>query len=464
MEAVWRAWSGPRPRRVARFLALAGCGTLFLAAAATVQVVYSIRVPYALFGAACAVGAPLVVDGWRTAPAWVRATALSLFAVYLAATIAGTGDTLGTARGGSHRDLAYLVDLGVGLASVGLVMGLWRDAPSGPAVRALAIGASLAALYAIYQWPARRFGLPLDDVNNTLDSNGVTSGHFQGRGLLGWERVRGTFQEPHYLAAFLAALLPFSVLAAWTTRRRLLAAGVAAVAVAMILTVSAPAWGSLSIGAAAAAALFAIGRGWTGAAAATAAAAVALAVAGPLVGTSPHALASVTGRSDSELLTSSNVRFDAWRDAARIWASRPVLGFGPGQSSVQLARVEIAAERRSRTKLSSAQGLWAAALVDAGALGFGAWLLFLGGVLVVGARGLFRDPTPLRAAAFAAGVSIVVSSEVAGDRLDTVAWVLIGLLLASAARAESSRHAGHAGHEADGAADQRAAQRPRTAG
>jgi hypothetical protein len=321
------------------------------------------------------------------------------------------------------------------------LVGLWRDRAKEPLVGALAIAAGLAAVYATYQWPARHFGLPLADISNTLDSGGVTAGASQGSGLLGWERVRGTFLEPHFLAAFLAALLPISVLAAWMTRGRvrlLAAVGAAAIAIGLVLTASVPAWGALSMGVVASAALFAIGRGWIGMAAATAAAAVVVAVGAPIVASSPSWLGSVTGRGHAQLVVSSTFRADAWRAAERAWAGRPVLGRGPGQSSVQLGRQAISSGRRSGIALRSAQGLWAAALVDAGVLGFGAWVLLLGGVLAIGGRQLIRRPSPLLLAAFAAATSVVVSSEIAGDRLDTTAWALLGLLLASAAGRETS--------------------------
>ena len=104
------------------FCALAGCATLFLSSAATVHVVYTIRVPYALFAAACVIGFPWVTAGWRAAPTWVRWSALALAAVYVAAAIVGTGDTLSVQRAGGYRDLVYLADLMLGLAIVSEIM------------------------------------------------------------------------------------------------------------------------------------------------------------------------------------------------------------------------------------------------------------------------------------------------------------------------------------------------------
>jgi hypothetical protein len=458
VQGRWQAWSRPGVARAARALTLAACGTLFLASAATVHIVYTIRVPYALFAVACVVGLPWVVEGWRSAPAWVRATGFALLAVYIAATIGGTHQTFGTERGGSNRDIVYLVDLVLGLATLGLIVGLWRQRAKEPLVGALAAGAGLAALYSTYQWPAQHFGWPLSDINNTLDSSGVTTGAYQGLGLLGWERVRGTFLEPHFLAAFLGALLPISVLVAWMTRERirtLAKLGAVAIMVAMVLTASVPGWGALSMGAVVAAALYAAGRGWVGVAALLATAAVAVVVGAPVIASSPQALSAVTGRKEAQLVISSNFRNDAWAGAERAWASRPALGRGPGQSSVQLA-LQAEAGTRGQRVLQSAQGLWAASLVDAGVLGFGAWALFLGGLLVLGGRELYRRPSPVLLAAFAAAASVVVSSELAGDRLDTPAWALLGLLLAAATRQASSRNPNQGRQQPRAAADQRA--------
>ena len=288
-------------------------------------------------------------------------------------------------------------------------------------------------------------------------------------GLFGWERVRGTFLEPHFLGAFLAALFPVSVLVAWRSagRRRVVwAAGVAAAAMGMLVAVSVPAYGALSVGIATAAALFPIGRGWHGPASVISAIAVVVCVAAPVIASSPRTLSAVTGRTESQLVRSSGVRSRAWSGAVRVWSGRPVLGFGPGQSSVQLARQQIAGSSDSApVVLSSAQGLWAASLIDAGVLGFGAWALFLAGVLVIGARQLVRRPSPLLLAVFAATVSVAVSSELAGDRLETTAWVLFAALLATAASSGQARGRPQQPREQAGrSSNQGAGDRPRAVG
>jgi hypothetical protein len=439
---------------------LAGCATLFLNSAATLQVGYTLRVPYLLFAAAVAVGAPFAVRGWAIAPRWLQGAAVALAAVYLAAWATGTQDTIGSTRGGSNRDLAYLADLGLGLASVGLFAGLWTGRSKRPVFMAIAAGAGVAALYAIYQWPAQHYDLPLADINNTLDSNGVSRGLEQGGGLLGWERIQGTFLEPHFLGAYLACCLPFASWLALSSQGRTrltFSAAAILIAVALVLTVSAPPWGALSLAAVTGGALYAVGRGQMAPAGVLGGAIVVVAVSGVVIVSTPTVLGTVTGRDATELEITSDFRTNTWESASWIWAVRPVLGYGPGQSSIQLARAAPSGTGTPEVVLRSAQGLWAAALIDAGVLGFGAWLLFLGSLLALGGRALVLRPSGVQLTAFVAAASIVISDEVAGDRLDTTAWALLGLLLAATLSRERDRDGGERGDEPD----QRPTDRPR---
>ena len=186
LPVIWKAWSGPRPRIAAETLLAAGCVTLFLDAAATLHLVYTIRVPYLLLAAAVIAGAPWVVKGWRRAPEWTRWTAFALGFAYLVATLGGHELVLRGGRSGSYRDLVYLGDLALGLAVVGLVVGLGASARVRQRmIGAVSLGACLVAAYAIYQWFAQHYHLPFARLNNTLDTNGVTAGGPQGVGLLG---------------------------------------------------------------------------------------------------------------------------------------------------------------------------------------------------------------------------------------------------------------------------------------
>jgi O-antigen ligase len=131
---------------------------------------------------------------------------------------------------------------------------------------------------------------------------------------------------------------------------------------------------------------------------------------------------------------STQYRTEAWRAATRAWAIRPVLGYGPGQSAVRLAGETDVDSRANPTEppavLGSAQGLWAAALVDAGVVGLGAWLVLLGAAIATASVAVIRRPTVLGAALLAASVTAVLGAMVTGDRFELRAWVVIALLLA----------------------------------
>jgi O-antigen ligase len=172
---------------------------------------------------------------------------------------------------------------------------------------------------------------------------------------------------------------------------------------------------------------------------------VVICVCVPLVLARPAVLAGVTNRSAATLEVTTSFRTDTWRNVGRIWARRPALGYGAGQSSVRLALQNEAntTEASRRAGLPSAQGLWAASLVDAGILGFETWALFLGGVLVVAGLALVRRPGPFTLACFVALTAAVITGQTGEDRLDLTAWTLIGLALAAALREPSEQHGAH---------------------
>jgi hypothetical protein len=160
---------------------------LVLSAAGTVHLVYTIRPSYALLGIACLAGVVLVAEGWRSLPASLRWSAGLLLAVHVVALIFSHPEVLpGESRAGHLRGVLYLSDLVLGLAVVCLVCRLWRGVPAMQRLLlALVAGGTICGLYALYQWPAQRFGWPLRNLNNTIDSNGVTIGGSQGVGIFG---------------------------------------------------------------------------------------------------------------------------------------------------------------------------------------------------------------------------------------------------------------------------------------
>ena len=432
VRRVVGAWTATSTVNWARRALLAAAALVVLDSAATLQFGYTLTLSYVLCIGACILGAPELVRRWRTLPAPVLGVAVALFVVYVAAAIAAHPATLATSqRAGTQREYVYLLDLALGLTTMMLVATLWDRTSAAPLARALAIAGAVAGAYGVYQWLALRYGLPFADVNNTLDSNGITSGASQGVGLFGGARIRGTFLEPHFLGAFLAAVLP---LQAWSTIRstgrwrNLSAVGLALSAVALLLTDSAAAWATLALAISTAALLVGIGRGRVIVSMAIAVAVAALWLAIVPTLTAPGVLATVTGRPSSELAYTTSYRTGIWKRDVQVWERRPVLGYGPGQSAVQVAYA-YSAPAKPQT-LVSAQGVWASALIDSGVVGLCAWIYLVGAVLIIGGLGVVRRPTLLAGAAFAAALAVLVDIATAGDRLDPRHWLVLGLLLA----------------------------------
>lgn len=439
---IWGLWMRPEPAAVTRWLVLAGLACLFLQAAATVQVAYTIQLPYALLVIALIVGFPFMVGGWRTIPSWARWSALGLLSIYALSAVLGHEVVLtGSGRAGHWRDLIYIGDLVVGLGTASLLAALWTPQRAVRIVMALSVGVMLATLYSLYQWPAQKFGLPFSDINNTLNTNGLPGAQYQGTGLLGWQRVRGTFVEPTFLAAYLASLLPVVGVGITSSRRPIRwIAGAVLVggAFSMLLTSSASAWVFLVVGLTVALAFRAAARGRPLAAATLGGLLACLVLAFPLATVAPGTVAGVTGRSNASVDLTTTFRTSTWKDVVSIWSYRPVLGYGPGQSSVRLTQQRGKFERRlalartsasARQGLLSAQGLWAASLIDTGVVGFTAWMLFLGAVGVAAVRTVMDRPSWLNTCILS-GLSVaILGAEYAGDRLDLRVWALIGLAL-----------------------------------
>ncbi|HVM68280.1 MAG TPA: O-antigen ligase family protein [Gaiellaceae bacterium] len=449
MSSLLSTWARAEP--VARALVLVAAALLFLAAAATVQIVYTVTPSLALLGAACVVGAPAVVRGWRRVPAAVALAGAALVAAYaLALVLADPVVVADEPRAGLYRGLGYFALLCLGLAVVGLVRGLWDDVEDARSlVVALVVGAAAAAAYALYQWPAQRFGLPFQDVNNTLDSNGFSRGVYQGAGLLGWERVRGTFLEPHFLATYLSSLMPLVVAGAYALsarRRRMVTVVGVGIVAALAVTASAPPVALVVLAAVAATALVAVSRARVRVATLAATACAAAVALAPVALSQPEVVASATGRSTVEVDATTRFRVDTWTRVLRIAEQRPGVGYGPGQASVLLtAHADVAPELRPRKvgALQSAHGVWAAALLDAGVLGLGTLLVFLAAVLGVAAAAAVSRPGAVRLGIVVAAAVAVANAQITGDRLPLEAWVLLGLaLLAAPCRATRRDAAG----------------------
>jgi len=427
------AWSGPRAERWTRWLVLGGAAALPLQSTATVDIGFTLRVSYVLFGLALVVGLPFAWRGLWLLPPWLRWSAAGLLATYVVVTSTSDLATIaGTSRGGDLRALVYLTDLAIGAGLMCVAAGLWRGFGSlQPLFVALTIGAGAAAAYAVYQWPAQRYGLPVSDILTTRDSNGITTEGFQGTGLLGWERARGTFLEPHFLGAFMSAAAPVAVLAAVQARARMRVVALVAAAlviVALVVSSSAPAYASFAVAGIIAGTTWAVGAGRPRLAGLTAAGAAAAILAAPSLVLVPEVLASATGRDAATLTVTADFRKDAWQRVLDIWSLEPAGGHGAGQSSVRLA---LASDRPGAVGLSSAQGIWASALIDVGLVGLGFWIALVGGALAHVFRGTYRQPWLASAMLVMATVAAVSSALVASDRLDLRVWLLFGIVAAS---------------------------------
>jgi O-antigen ligase len=468
LSCAWATWTGATAADIARLLVLAAAALLSLSAAATFEVGFTLTPSYLLVALAVIVGAPAALRGWLALPRYAYCLATLLVIVYLVGVVTGSDSGLpDQPQRSTHRDVVYLLDLIIGLQVVGLAVDLFHDRG---ALRRFAIclcaGGVGAATYAIYQWPAQHFGLPLADINNALNSDGFTRGHrFQGVGLLGWERVRGTFKEPLFLASYLAMLIPLCIgLAASASRRRrllwLAAAGVMGLALAF--TVSSLAWAALGL------ALLALLAGW-----AVLTGRVRLAwVFGSVLGLvvllapsfflDPSILSGVTGRSPDALRATSQNRLNAWDGALQVWSSRPVFGYGPGQSAVRLAyRPSVAPGETAPLVLGSAQGLWAASLVDVGLVGLWTWALLLATLATIAGRALRRAPRSLPfAALLSAGIAVLLG-QITADRLDLRVWLVVGMLMAAATCSGRQRETTADSQDANDTAEDRPTSRAR---
>lgn len=449
-QPLWSHWSAPVLVRTSQRLVIAALALLFLRAAATVEIVFTVQVSYALLLAACAMAAPSILAGWLRLPSWLGWLAVGLVCSYVVALALGHPASVPSqGRASSYRGLAYLFDLLAGMAILGLMAGLWTSPDElKPLIWALAASVLAAAVYGVYQWVALRFHLPFQDVNNAVNTDGLTYGgaRSQGPGPLGGQRIRSTFVEPHFLAAFLASTIPIAMIVRGRGKWRW--AGGSAVLVmgfALVLTGSVPGFAAVTGASTAGLTLLWLARGRTRLASA---AGVALALGAALGVTAlvhPSTLSAVTGRSRLELRGAAEFRVATWNTAIGLWSERPIIGFGPGQGSVKLAQQEVVpyAPGATHVVLGTANGLWAAALLDGGIVALSFWVLMLGGLLYVGGRAVLRRPDALRVGTLVAATTATLGSMVQGDRLDLTVWVLLGLLASASTVLQPERHRGN---------------------
>ena len=452
--ASWRRlkhrWARPWSLEASGWLVAAAGALLFLDSAGTVDVGFTLRPSDVLLGAASVVGLPWVLRGWARLPRILQVSAAALIAVYLLATIFGPATTRPGLARTSHRELVYLAYLLLGITTIGLVVGIRAGGwPLRRIVWALVAGLFVEAAYAAYQWPAQHYGWPLHDINNAPNSDNFTTGHrFQGNGLFGWERVRGTFKEPLVLGSYLASVAALAVAGLARARprsRRARMAGLIVAIVALTLTSSSLTWGATTLVALLIATTWAVASGRPRPSTALGAVLAIAVLTAPLVFTHAEVASGITGRSAVGLQTTVLSRRDAWQEVGRQWAPQPVLGHGPGQSSVLMAyRPDVPG---APVVLGSAYGVWGSALLDAGIAGLAAWILLLGSLFALALRALLRGVRPLAWGAVSAAAIAVILGDTFGDRFDPKVWLLLGVMAATCERA--GRQAGGGRQEPD---------------
>ena len=194
---------------------------------------------------------------------------------------------------------------------------------------------------------------------------------------------------------------------------------------ALVLTDSSLAWASLLVAAAVAGTGASISMGRPVLAGVAGGGAVLLSVLCVAAVAEPTVLSSVTARSDTQLRMTLSARTNAWHESAELWSRRPVLGYGPGASSVKLARrYNEPGVTTSPVVLGSAYGVWAASLIDAGVFGILAWIVFFGAVFYYAVSAALRAESPVLWAVIAAAFASVLANQVGGDRLDFRVWML----------------------------------------
>jgi O-antigen ligase len=156
---------------------------------------------------------------------------------------------------------------------------------------------------------------------------------------------------------------------------------------------------------------------------------VALVVAGGYALARPHSL-HISLSSSSKANSTTNGRFDLIKGGVKLYAKRPILGWGSGAFS-RAYRKERRASSERATSASHTIPITVAA--EQGIPGFVAYLA----ILVTAFLLLFRRARgdPLRAALAALFTALVLHTMTYADFLeDPVTWTLLGAAVALAAR------------------------------
>jgi O-antigen ligase len=241
-------------------------------------------------------------------------------------------------------------------------------------------------------------------------------------------RVNSLFFDPNIYGRFLAVtMLLLAAWLLWTRRPREVAATAVLLTVlwgALVLTFSQSSFAALLAGLAVLAALR-----WR-ARPVIAVAAVALAAGGALVAVAPDAVRVDLGSAESADAATSG-RYDLLAGGVRLFADRPVAGWGSGAFAREYRRAEdVSAERAT----SASHTIPVTVAAEQGVIGLAAYLLVVGLATVRLFGGARRSPW--RAAVAAAFSALVVHSMMYAAFLeDPLTWALMGVGTALALRA-----------------------------
>jgi O-antigen ligase len=171
-------------------------------------------------------------------------------------------------------------------------------------------------------------------------------------------------------------------------------------------------------------------------------AAIALAAGGALIAVAPDAVRVDLGSAESADAATSG-RYDLLAGGVRLFADRPVMGWGSGAFAREYRRAEdVSAERAT----SASHTIPVTVAAEQGLIGLAAYLVVVGLAIVRLFGGARR--APWRAAVAAAFAALVVHSMMYAAFLeDPLTWALMGVGTALALRA-AHPEPGRAGREA----------------
>jgi O-antigen ligase len=240
-------------------------------------------------------------------------------------------------------------------------------------------------------------------------------------------RVNSLFFDPNIYGRFLdVAMIGLAAVLLWPRRPRDVALAAAALAVlwgGLVLTFSQSSFGALLVGLGVLAGLRWNAR-WT-----LAVAGAAAVLAAGFVLAFPGALRLDIGRSASvDKATSGRAKLIT--GGVRLFADRPLEGYGAGSFSREYRRHESASSERA---VSASHTIPVTVAAEQGALGLAVYLALLATALWTLLRGARHDP--LRAAVAAAFAALVFHTLLYAAFLeDPLAWALLGIGLALSAR------------------------------